>query len=175
MRVQEHVKLSLVATAVMLPWLKKACWIPFLASVLIDVDHYLWHVITHRTVSLRAAIRYFGQADPPQLPQARVLHHPLFLGSLLWLALRLRSRMLWLILSGLVFHVGLDGIHARQIHGLKRTLSERANSRCPTCDSKVESLQLHTIEIAPLPFERYHPRHYQVLCPACHELAHARG
>lgn len=175
MRVQEHLTLSLAATVVAFPWLKKAFWVPLLASVLIDVDHYLWHAVTYRTLSLRAAVRYFGQADPPQLLQARLLHHPLFLGGLLFLALRLRSRALWLILSGLTFHVGLDGIHVQQMQTLKRTLSERANSCCPICGMNVSELQLHTFEVAPLFFGRYHPRHYQVMCPTCHEQAHAKG
>src|SRR5690349_7363993 len=107
MRVQEHVKLSTAAALVAVPWLKKDIWIPFVASIFIDVDHYLWYAVTHRTLSLRAAVRYFGQADPPQLSEARLLHHPLMLLTLLLLAVRLRSRMLALILSGLLFHVSL--------------------------------------------------------------------
>ena len=94
MRVQEHVKISTAAALIALPWLKKDAWIPLAASVLIDVDHYLWHTVTHRTLSLRAAVRYFGQADPPQLAEARLLHHPIVLGLLLVLAMRTRSRIL---------------------------------------------------------------------------------
>ncbi len=59
MRVQEHVKLSTLAAAAALPWLGKDVWIPLTASVLIDVDHYMWHAVTYRTLSLRAAIQYF--------------------------------------------------------------------------------------------------------------------
>src|SRR6266581_8602140 len=98
MRVQEHVKLSAMAAVATLPWLKKDVWIPLTASVLIDLDHYLWYVVTHRTLSLRAAIQYFGQADPPQRQEARLLHHPLILGTLLFIAIRTRSRILSLIL-----------------------------------------------------------------------------
>src|SRR5437660_3830281 len=104
MRVQDHVRLSSAAAAAAPPWLKQDVWIPLAASVLIDVDHYLWHAVTRRTLSLRAAVRYFGQADPPQLPEARLLHHPLVLGGLLFLAIRTRSRVLGLILAGLLFH-----------------------------------------------------------------------
>src|SRR5436305_9527447 len=86
MRVQEHIKLSTAAAVVALPWLKQDVWIPLVASIGIDVDHYLWHALTHRTLSLRAALRYFRQADPPQLPEARLLHHPLILGLLLCIA-----------------------------------------------------------------------------------------
>src|SRR5437660_1975921 len=120
MRIQEHVKLSTAAALLALPWLKKDTWIPFTSSVLIDVDHYLWHAVTHRTLSLRAALRYFGQADPPQLPQARLLHQPIVLGSLLVATSYTRSRILWLILAGLLFHVSLDLVHAAQMKSLKR-------------------------------------------------------
>ncbi len=76
MRVQEHVKLSTLAAVVALPWLGKDVVIPLTASVLIDVDHYLWHAVTYRTLSLRAAIQYFGQADPPQRKEAQVTTSP---------------------------------------------------------------------------------------------------
>jgi len=172
MRIQEHVKLSTAAAVVALPWLKKDVWLPLAASVLIDVDHYLWHAITHRTLSLRAAVHYFGQADPPQLPQARLLHHPLVLGSLLVVATRTRSRILWLILAGLLFHVSLDLVHTTQMRSLKQRLNGEAQSICPVCKKPYEELQLHTIHVSRNIFDRYHPRHFVVLCPACHEEAH---
>ena len=173
MRVQEHVKLSAAAAIVALPWLKKDVWIPLASSVLIDADHYLWHAVTHRKLSLRVAVRYFVQADPPQLPQARLLHHPLVLGCLLVVAARARSRILWLILSGLLFHVSLDLVHVTQMNRLKRTLSENAKSICPGCGKSYEALQLHTVHFASNLFDRYNPRHFIVLCPVCHEKAHS--
>lgn len=172
MRVQEHLKLSTLATIVTLPWLKQEAFIPLVASIGIDIDHYLWHAVTHRTLSLRAAVRYFGQADPPQLAQQRLLHHPLLLGTLLVLALRLRSRLLLLILSGLLFHVSLDVVHASQMSHLKRSLTEQAGGRCPACGRPEAALQLHTVYFARNLLNRYNPRHFVVLCPACHEQAH---
>ena len=172
MRVQEHVKLSSVAALAALPWLKKDVWIPFAASIFIDVDHYLWHAITHRTLSLRAAIRYFRQANPPRLAQARLLHQPVVLGGLLLLAVRTRSRILWLILAGLLFHVSLDVVHVTQMNALKRSLSEEAHYTCPECRKHYEALQLHTVHVVSNPFDRYNPRHFVVLCPTCHERAH---
>ena len=174
MRVQEHIKLSTAAAIVALPWLKQDVWIPLAASVFIDVDHYLWHVVTHRTLSLPAALRYFNQAAPPLLPQARLLHHPLILGVLLVIAARTRSRLLWLILSGLLFHVSLDIIHGKQTHRLHRSLSEQAHNVCPVCGQHVEALQLHTVHTARNVLDRYNPRHYVVLCGTCHKKAHHR-
>lgn len=175
MQIQEHVKLSTTAAVIALPVLKKDVWIPLAASVLIDVDHYLWHAVTHRTLSLRAAIRYFGQADPPQRPEARLLHHPVVLGALLFIGVRMRSRLLLLILVGLLFHVSLDVIHASQMRRLKRTLSEQAGFNCPECGKYDDALQLHTVHFARNILDRYNSRHFVVLCAACHERAHKRS
>jgi len=174
MRVQEHIKLSSVAAVAALPWLKKDVWIPLAASVLIDVDHYLWHVVTHHTLSLRAATEYFGQADPPQLQTARLLHHPIVLSTLLFIALRARSRVLALILAGLLFHVSLDVVHMSQMNHLKRSLSEEAENTCPECGQHYEALQLHTVHFTGNLLDRYQPHNFVVLCPACHERAHQK-
>lgn len=172
MRVQEHLKVSTAAAFIALPWLKTDVWIPFASSIFIDVDHFFWYATTHRSLSLKAAVRYFGQADPPQLPEARLFHHPLLLASLLLLALRLRSRLLGLILVGLLFHVSLDIIHGSQMTHLKRSLSQQANNVCPQCGQQFDALQLHTLHFANNLLERYDPKHFVVLCPACHEQAH---
>ncbi len=172
MRVQEHVKLSTAAAIATLPWLKKDIWIPFAASIFIDVDHYIWHAITQRTLSLSAAVRYFQQADPPQVAGAKFMHHPLFLGLLLFAAIRLRSRFLGLILAGLIFHVSLDAVHITQMSRLKLTLSEEAHHLCSECGQYVEALQLHTVHYSRNLLDRYNPRHFVVLCPTCHERAH---
>src|SRR5947209_5924831 len=172
MRIQEHIKLSGTVAVMALPWLKQDVWIPFAASIGIDVDHYLWHAVTHRTLSLRAAARYFGQADPPQLRQQRLLHQPVVLGTLLVVAAWTHSRFLWLILAGLLFHVSLDGIHVTQMRYLKRTLSEQANYTCPQCGQQCKTLQLHTVQYSRFVFDRCNPGHFVVLCPLCHEQAH---
>jgi hypothetical protein len=173
MRVQEHVKLSALAAVAALPWLGKDVLIPLTSSVLIDVDHYMWHAVTNRTLSLREAVQYFGQADPPKRSEARLLHHPLVLGILLLIALRTHSRVLMLILAGLLFHVSLDVVHARQMKSLKQSLTEEANGACPECRKDCETLQLHTVYYSPKVFDHYNPKHFVVLCPTCHERAHS--
>lgn len=173
MRVQEHVKLSAVAATIALPWLGKDVFIPFASSVLIDVDHYLWHAVAFRTLSLREAVKYFGQADPPQLKEARLLHHPLVLGILFLVALFTRSRFLMLILAGLVFHVSMDVVHMTQMQTLKQRLSEKASNMCPECGVQCEALQLHTVYFSPRLLNRYNAENFVVLCPTCHEKAHS--
>lgn len=157
-----------------LPWLKWDVWIPFASSVLIDADHYVWHAVMQRSLSLRAAIRYFEQTDPPQSAQARLLHHQLALGSVVVATAASRSRMLRLILAGLLFHVALDALHKGQMGRLRRRLSEAARGACPAC-GRPEDLQLHTVHIARNPLDRYSPRHFVVLCRACHRKAHGEA
>jgi len=173
MRVQEHIKLSTLAATMALPWLGKDVLIPLTSSVLIDVDHYMWHAVTFRTPSLRAAVKYFGQADPPQRKEARLLHHPLVLGILLLIAFRTRSRFLMLILAGLIFHVSLDIVHVTKMQSLKQSLSEEANGICPKCGEWCEALQLHTVYFSPSVLNRYNAKNFVVLCPTCHEKAHS--
>jgi hypothetical protein len=173
MQVQEHLKLSTAAALVAAPWLKKDIWIPFSASLLIDVDHYLWHAVSYRTLSLRAAVRYFGQADPPQLPQARLLHHPFVLGALLFLAVRLHSRVLALVLAGLLFHVSIDILHIGKMNALKSSLRKQADNVCQECGQHCAALQLHTVHFSKNLLARYNPEYFVVLCSDCHERSHA--
>jgi hypothetical protein len=105
----------------------------------------------------------------------RLLHQPLILGCLLFLAIRLHSRILGLILAGLLFHVSLDVIHMRQMSYLHRTLSERTHSRCQECGEQFDELELHTVHTSRNLLDRYNPEHFVMLCPACHERAHASG
>ena len=172
MRVQQHIKLSTAAAIVALPWLKQDVLLPLAASLLIDVDHYLWHAVAYRTLSLRAAMRYFTQANPRQRPAAKLFHHPLVLGLLLLIAARSRSRILWLILVGMLFHVSLDTIHISQMKHLKQSLDAQANHTCSECGQHFESLQLHTLCIPRNVFDQYNPQHFVVLCPICHQKAH---
>src|SRR5205823_14813600 len=133
MRVQEHIKLSTAAAIAALPWLKSDVCIPLSSSIFIDADHYLWHAVTHRTLSLKAAGRYFLQADPPRLAQQRLLHHPMILGALLVVAALTRSRILWLILAGFLFHVSLDTFYVSQMNYLMCTLFEKSYFTCFEC------------------------------------------
>jgi hypothetical protein len=175
MRPQEHIKLSAMAAATVWPWLKQDVWIPFTASILIDADHYLWHAVTQRTLSVRAAVRYYRQANPPQLPQMRLLHQPLVLGLLLFLAVRLRSRLLGLILAGLLFHVSLDRYHNAHMHALRRDLFARAAETCLACGKTPTALELHTLRRPANTLAQYKASNFILLCPACHREAHRRG
>lgn len=174
MRPQEHVKISAIAAVVAWPWLKQDVWIPYTASILIDIDHYTWHAITQRTLSLRAMARYFRQGKAPQRPEVRLLHQPFILFLLLVIAMRTRSRLLGLILGGLAFHVCLDRYHQAQLRQLKRTLNQQTSATCARCGSAYPELELHTLRKPRNLLEQYSSRNFTVLCPTCHALAHQK-
>lgn len=175
MRPQEHAQLSAIAAVAAWPWLKQDVWIPFAASILIDADHYIWHAITQRTLSLRAAIHYYQKSNPPRVRAQRLLHQPEVLGLLLFLAVRLRSRLLGLILAGLLFHVCLDRFHQYQMRTLKLRLNEQVAFICPSCGIKLDGLELHTIHNPKFILARYQLRNFVVLCPACHRAVHKQA
>ncbi|MDQ6662188.1 MAG: hypothetical protein M3Z24_14635 [Chloroflexota bacterium] len=172
MYVKEHVKLSSAAALVALPFLKQEVIIPLTASILIDADHYLWHAIKYRTLSLRKAVRFFTQAEPQQEQASRIFHHPLILGTLLALTVRSHSRFLKLVLAGMLFHVSLDALHVTQLKRLKSKLTKQAQNICPACHQKYAELQLHTLHVTHNILDRYNSRHFMVLCPDCHVEAH---
>lgn len=174
MRVQDHIKLSAAATAAALPWLKKDAWIPFAASILIDVDHYLWFALVYRTLSLRDALRFYTQANPPRKPEMKLFHQPPFLALLLFIAVFTRSKWLWLIISGLLFHVSLDVIHGTQMSRIRRVLHEEARGTCSACGLTGAKLEIHTLRFSRHIIDRYNLAHYVALCPSCHEKAHEK-
>src|SRR5919109_1135990 len=87
-RVRDHVALSSAGAALLFPWLRGRVLGPWAASILIDVDHYLWYCLRQRRLNPLAAVRYFNQAQPPQHRQTRLLHSPAVLLVLLLLTLR---------------------------------------------------------------------------------------
>src|SRR5262249_2220308 len=58
------------------PRLRGAVLAPWAVCILLDVDHYLWFCVHERTLSLKKAVRFFNQAQPPQHAGTRALTHP---------------------------------------------------------------------------------------------------
>jgi hypothetical protein len=175
MRTQEHIKISAIAATLALPWLKGDIWIPFTSSVLIDVDHYAWYVISQRDLSLRGMARYFQQGKPPQRPEVRLLHQTPVVGCLLLLAMLTRSRVLGLIVAGLLFHISLDRFHKAEMRHLQRSLNEQAHTTCPNCGQQDQVLQLHSVRKPRNLLDRYNQNNFVALCPSCHQKAHKRA
>jgi hypothetical protein len=169
-RVRDHVLLSSGGAALLYPWLRRAVLVPWAASILIDVDHYLWFCAHEWSVSPRQAVRYFSQAQPPQHVGTRLLHSRWLLVGLLVLGARWHHA-LWLAL-GAAFHIALDAYHDARIGATRRTVLQRDHSTCQWCGAQAPAVVAHLWR-QPALFPSYRGKHFVSLCASCHEAAHA--
>jgi hypothetical protein len=171
-RVSDHVIISTGAAALLFPRLRRKTLVPWAASILIDVDHYLWFCARERSANPLRALRYFNQAQPPQHSATRLLHHPAVLLALL--ALSGRWRGLRLVLLGMAFHAGLDVYHRIRMEGARRIALRRDLETCQRCGAQGCGIVAH-LHRQPLVLPSYRAEHLISLCGACHELAHAQA
>jgi hypothetical protein len=168
-RVRDHVLLSSGGAVLLVPWLRRAVLVPWAASILIDVDHYLWFCAHERSVNPRQAVRYFHQAQPPQHAGTRLLHHPVTLLALL--ALGTRWRWALLVALGLGFHVGVDVYHGARMRGARRAALLRDDGTCQWCGAQGPDVVAHVWR-QPWLLPSYHVDQLISLCAQCHEAAH---
>jgi hypothetical protein len=169
MRVRDHILLTTAGAALAAPWLGGAAVGLWAGGVLLDVDHYLWFLVHHRQGGLRAAVRFFDGAHPPQTPATRALHHPVFVASVL--ALAARRRGLRPLAVGITFHVGLDARHEARMNRARAAALQRDHFSCQTCGARTPPLDTHLVR-QPLLLPSYRPSNLMSLCGACHEMAH---
>jgi hypothetical protein len=175
-RVRDHLALSTVGAVLLYPRLRGAVLGPWVASILIDVDHYLWFCLRHRRLHPVAALRFFNQAQPPQHHQTRLLHSPVVLLGLLLLG-RLpsapagRRTTAWALL-GMAFHVGLDAYDTARRDQARRVALARDRWTCQRCGAQGPGVVAHLWR-QPCLLPSYRREHFTSLCGACHEAAHA--
>lgn len=172
MRVSDHALISTGAAAALYPRLRSRVLVPWAASLLIDVDHYLWFCLHQRSVSPRKAVRFFNQAQPPQHSGTRLLHHPVTL--LLVLVVSLRWHWAALLLLGMAFHVGLDVYHGARMDEVRRAALRRDAATCRHCGARGPDVVAHLWR-QPRLLAAYRAEHLISLCTECHALAHANG
>ena len=172
MRVRDHVALTTVGAMLLCPRLRGAALAPWAVGILLDVDHYLWFCAHERTVSLKKAVRFFNQAQPPQHAGTRALHHPLVLPLLVALSVPWRGARL--LLMGVVFHVSLDTYHQIRLAGARRETLRRDDFTCQQCGARGKDVVAHLWR-QPLLLPSYRIQHFISLCGRCHELAHNKG
>ncbi len=172
MRVHDHVALSTAGAVLTFPWLRGAVVTPWAASILIDIDHYLWFCLSQRRLNPVAALRLYSQAQPPLHGGTRLLHNPVLL--LLLLALSLRWRTAGLLLLGMASHVSLDAYHEARMGYAKRAALYRDRYTCQGCGVRRPDVVAHLWRQPPL-LPSYRTEHLISVCHECHELAHAQG
>jgi len=170
MRVLDHVALSTAGAALLYPALGFKVLVPWAASILVDVDHYLFYCVSTHDLSPVRAIRFFGQAQPPQHIGTRLLHSPAALLALL--ALGFFWPPAWLLALGIAFHVILDLYHAARLSITRGAVLRRDQATCVQCGAVGPGIVAHLWRQPPL-LPSYRPEHFASVCTACHERAHA--
>jgi hypothetical protein len=171
-RVRDHIALTTMGATLLYPRLRGAALAPWAVGILLDVDHYLWFCAHERTVSLKKAVRYFNQAQPPQHAGTRALHHPLVLPLLVALSVPWRGARL--LLLGFVFHISLDIYHQIRLTGARRKTLRRDDFTCQQCGARGADVIAHLWR-QPLLLPSYRIHHFISLCSRCHEAAHSKG
>lgn len=168
MRVRDHLLLSTGAALVAWPWLRREAVLPWTTSILIDVDHYLYYCWHDRRLSPAAALRFFGQAQPPRHAGTRLLHSPL---ALLVLLVSRRWRFTTLLALGILFHLGLDAYHEARTRNARRAALARDAFTCQQCGARDQTIVAH-LHVQPALLPSYRLECYRSLCARCHEAAH---
>lgn len=168
-RVRDHIALSTAAAIVVAPRLRRSVVAAWAASILIDVDHYLWFVVRHRQVDPVSAVRSFNSAQAPQHSETRLLHHPAFLLALA--AASTRVPALRPPLLGMSFHVALDSVHRARSRRAQQAALRRDAGRCRICGSD-DGVVVH-IWRQPRLLPSYRIDNYVALCDGCHHVAHS--
>jgi hypothetical protein len=170
MRVRDHVALSTAAGLAVLPFRRgRGLGVAWAASILVDVDHYLWFAARTRRVNPRAAVRYFGGAHPVQGAATHALHSPgavvaaLVLGS--------RRRAVLPVALGMAAHVVLDIRHELRIRAARDAALVRDAFTCQECGVRGGQVETHVWR-QPWLWPSYCPDDMVSLCPECHEAAH---
>lgn len=171
MRVRDHIALSTAGAALLYPLVGRRVLAAWAASILIDADHYVWFCIRAHRLSPLQAFQFFNQADPPQHPATRFLHSPTVISLALLLGVGTRKMMPAAI--GMAMHAAMDSYHAARLDQSRAAALRRDNFTCQSCGEHSLEVVAHLDRQPPL-MPSYRTENLVVLCPRCHEEAHAR-
>lgn len=170
MRVRDHIALSTTGAALVHPRSRRGALGLWAGSVLIDVDHYLWFCVRERRLNPVEAMRFFGEAHPPQHAATRALHSPL--APLAFLLLGVRRRALLWVGLGMLLHIALDLQHAVRMDEARAAALERDAFACQVCGRRGPDIETH-LRRQPWVLPSYEVDNLTAICAPCHQAAHA--
>jgi hypothetical protein len=168
-RVRDHVALSTAGAAVLYPWFGRRVLRAWVASILIDSDHYVWFAVRHRNLNPVAAVRFFHEELAPEHPATRLLHSPVALAMAFLMSARRRT--LLPVALGMAAHVALDRYHEARLEEARAAALQRDDHTCQVCGSQEPTIGVH-LERQPWLLPSYHADHLVTLCARCHDAAH---
>jgi hypothetical protein len=154
------------------PRLRGSVALAWAASILIDVDHYLWFVARHKRLNPATAARAFNSANAPTHAATRLLHNPAVVLTLLLLARRRRIALL--TSAGMTFHIILDTYHRARTARAQAASLNRDRRICRVCTAEKPDVVAHVWRQPPL-LPSYRLDDFVTLCDQCHESAHRPG
>ena len=169
MRVRDHIALSTAAAALLYPFVGKRAALAWGASILIDVDHYLWFVANERRLDPVAALQFFNAAHPPPASNVRWLHSPVALAGAAVAAAKRRALLPAAL--GMAAHVAVDIYHDSRMKRAQAAALVRDGYRCQECGAKDETVTAHT-RSQPVLLPSYKVGNFVALCGPCHVAAH---
>ena len=108
MHLPAHIVFGIILLIGLLPWFPLAIsLIIVFASVLIDVDHYLWYIVFSNDYSPRKAYKWFLEHEQPTRLFC-VFHSPEFVFCVVFGAFFFGSVVLFAVLAGMIFHLCCD-------------------------------------------------------------------
>jgi hypothetical protein len=171
MRVRDHVALSTAGALALRPWTGRGVAGAWAASILVDVDHYLWFAARSKTLDLPTAVRYFNGPHPSSQPTTRVLHNPFVVCAALLLGMRRRAALK--IALGMAVHVAMDTHHEARLRAAREAVLRRDDFTCRGCGTRGRHVETHLWR-QPLLLPSYWTANFVSLCPGCHDAAHRR-
>lgn len=177
-----HVAASTLAALALARRRRAFPWLAWGASLLVDVDHLIWHARQRERIDPVAAWRYF-RSQPEDGPEGRLpLHRYEVIG--VGLLLGRLSRPAGEVALGLAFHrlvddstdlwyVGRRRILQRRRDKLRAIVFNREHGTCQGCGATGIALELHH-RIPEANGGRNEPENLLALCRTCHDRAHGR-
>jgi hypothetical protein len=172
MRVRDHVVVSTAGAVLLRRRIGGRIAGPWAASILIDIDHYVWFCLRWQRVSPLAAVRFFNEAQPPQHRATRLLHSPVL--PALGLLLGVRRRWALPVAAGIALHVALDAWHEARMDEARAAALRRDDFTCQRCGIRGPDVGTHVWR-QPWLLPSFATANVAALCSSCHHAAHANG